>query len=60
MKKLPNVEKCMGITPILLFLLNSSIKKIGSIKKKNFPHSPGNSDSVVISSFSRVSQLHFF
>jgi hypothetical protein len=39
MKKLPNVEKCMGITPILLFLLNSSIKKIGSIKKKNFPHS---------------------
>jgi hypothetical protein len=38
---LPNVNKCQGITPILLFFHNAYFYFNGSEKKKNVPHSPG-------------------
>jgi hypothetical protein len=40
-KKLPNINKWQGITPILLFFLNISLKKIDSGKTKSVQHSPG-------------------
>ncbi len=40
-KKLPNVNKCQGITPIFLFFHNLYLYLNGSVKKKNVPHSPG-------------------
>jgi hypothetical protein len=41
LKKLPNVNKCQGITHILLFFHNSYFYLNGSEKKKNVPHSSG-------------------
>ena len=41
LKKLPNINKWQGITPMLLFLLNLSLNKFSSGKTKSVPHSPG-------------------